>query len=160
MPRNDAAVVRRRGWHVAVARWMARWQLSLQVAFASMGLFLVFMPQLLPFWRDAVLRHDMTAWLHTEFASMGPWAMGWLLFLVFGPLLTLHFLAPYYTAGWNAHQQWGFPAPLQIVERQLYPRTPREEGLFWWAMCMDLLGTSLWLYLPFGVLAWTIQPVG
>lgn len=156
----DAAVLRRRAAHERVAQWMARWQFPLQALFAMLGLFVVLMPLLLAFWRDVVMAHALAAWVHTEFSRMGPWATAWLLFLVAGPLVALHFMAHHYPSSWDVRQQWGFPSPSQIVRRRLYPRTQREEGVFWLAMLMDLLGTTLWLYLPFGVLAYSVSPAG
>lgn len=151
-------VLARRPLHMRTARWLVRWQFPLQVAFAIAGLFLVLMPVLLDFWHEIIDEHAITAWVYEEFSRMGLVAVGWLVFLVCGPYLALHLMAQHYPGGWNVRQQWGFPSPTQIVERELYPRTLREECVFWVAMVMDVLGTSLWLYLPFGVLAFSLRP--
>lgn len=152
-------VLGRRPAHVRVARWVARWQFALQVSFVIAGLFLVLMPVLLEFWLVLIQQNPITHWVFEEFSRMGPMAIGWLVFLLCGPYLALHLMAQHYPGGWDVRQQQGFPSPTQIVERSLYPRTRREECVFWIAMVMDVLGTSIWLYLPFGVMAYSIRPL-
>ena len=125
-----------------------------------LGLFLVLLPVLLPFWHEVVQRWGFTAWVFEEFSRMGPVALGWLVFLFVGLYGALRALARHSPGGWDVARQWGFPSPAQVVDRGLYPERPKERVFFWLNLTFGLLGSTLWLYLPFGVLAYSLRAGG
>ena len=69
-------------------------------------------------------------------------------------------LARHSPGGWDVARQWGFPSPAQVVDRGLYPERPKERVFFWLNLTFGLLGSTLWLYLPFGVLAYSLRAGG
>lgn len=95
-----------------------------------LGLFLVLLPVLLPFWHEVVQRWGFTAWVFEEFSRMGPVALGWLLFLFVGLYGALRALARHSPGGWDVARQWGFPSPAQVVDRGFVPRAAEGAGVF------------------------------
>lgn len=146
----------RRARQMAAARWLAKWSYRLQALFASIGFFVVLLPVLNKSWRGIIETYSPTAWIFHEFSALGGWAL-LLLGVLLGAHLILNFMAKDYPGGWNPTKEWGFPSPAQIVEKRLYPQNRREEFVFWVGIFIGTVGTTFWLYLPFGVLAYFIR---
>jgi hypothetical protein len=61
-----------------------------------------------------------------------------------------------YPGGWHPTKQMVFPSPRLIVELELYPRTRKEEQIFWIGMVFGSLGTTIWMIFC-GVFAFFIK---
>ncbi|WP_459724375.1 hypothetical protein [Sideroxyarcus sp. TK5] len=147
---------RRRARQMAAAQWLAKWTYRLQALFASIGFFLVLLPVLNNQWREVIEAFALTAWIFRVFSTLtgGALILLGILMLLF---LILNFMVKDYPGGWNPTKEWGFPSPKQVVERELYPRNRKEEFVFWIDIIFGIVGTTFWLYLPFGVLAYFIR---
>ncbi len=44
-----------------------------------------------------------------------------------------------------------------VADMELYPRTKKEELGYWVEVAFGLTATTLWLFLPFGVIAYFIR---
>ena len=44
-----------------------------------------------------------------------------------------------------------------VVDMELFPRTRREEFTYWTDISFGFVGTTLWLFVPFGVIAYFIN---
>ncbi|MFM5741313.1 hypothetical protein ACET6W_01065 [Aeromonas veronii] len=44
-----------------------------------------------------------------------------------------------------------------IIDMELFPRTSKEEFAYWTEIVFGLAGTTIWLFIPFGVLAYFIE---
>lgn len=155
-PKHSMVVSPRKDAQIAAARWLAKWSRPLQISFATTGFSVVLMPVLSNPWKEVVVSLPVAGWVFNQFSTFGAWAM-----LLLGLLLTLflilNIMVRDYPGGWNPTKEWGFPSPKQVVEKELYPRTRKEEFVFWVDIFFGAIGTTVWLYLPFGVLAYFIR---
>lgn len=149
-------VLRRREIHIASARWLAKWSLPMQIGFAAIGFFIVLLPTLSTSWREIIELVPLTAWIFHEFSTLGP-ASIYLLAVIMVPFFILNIMVKSYPGGWNPTQEWGFPSPKHVIEKNIYPRTSKEEFVYWVSHLLGIIGTAIWLYLPFGVLAFLIR---
>ena len=153
---DDSFISSRRARQMAAARWLAKWSYRLQALFASIGFFLVLLPALNNPWREIIEAFSLTEWVFRAFSTLSGGAIIWLGILMLLHLI-LNFMVKDYPGGWNPTKEWGFPSPQQVVEKELYPRNRKEEFVFWIGIILGTVGTTFWLYLPFGVLAYFIR---
>jgi len=149
----------RKARQMVAAIWLAKWSYRLQALFASIGFFLVLLPTLNNPWRVIIEAFSLTAWIFRAFSTLSGVALI-LLALLMVLFLILNFMVKDYPGGWNPTKEWGFPSPRQVVEKELYPRNRKEEFVFWIDIFFGVVATTVWLYLPFGVLAYFIRKGG
>lgn len=144
---GDAGVLGRRALHRAAAAGCARWLPPLHVAFAVAGGLLVLLPAVSPSWRALIERVPPLGALSADYAVLGASARIHLAILFAAWVARMAA-----TVGPSADgaRPPGFD---EIVARNLYPRTRREELAFWIDVVQAFAATSLWLLMPFGVLA-------
>lgn len=147
----DPAVLARRGFHEAVAKWLARWSYPLQAVFALIGFVVVLLPTLSNNWRTVIENTPIAGRIFQDFSSLGGLAM-LLFFFLLGLFLIWNGLQSRLPAGRNS-----FLTNRDIVEMELYPRNKKEEFIYWVDFVFAVTGTTLWLFLPFGVLAYFIR---
>ena len=149
-------VLRRRKYHIAYAKWLARWSYPLQGLFAAIGFFIVLLPALSNSWRTQVEAFFISGWIYHEFSTFGATSLT-LLICITAPLIFQSWALKNYPGGWDPREKGAFPNPKQVVKLGLYPRTAKEEIVFWIEQIHGTIGTSLWLYLPFAGLAYAIR---
>jgi hypothetical protein len=144
---GDPTVLARRPLHRAAARACAVVLPRLHAAFAFAGALLVLLPALLEPARAALAHWPALARLCEGYAALGTparvhlalLALTWLARLAAAPMLPV-----------GAAAAPGFDV---IVARELYPRTRSEELAWWIDVVHAVVSTSLWLFMPFGTLA-------
>ncbi|WP_149028957.1 hypothetical protein [Serpentinimonas barnesii] len=145
----DPAVLGRRHWHEAIARWEVKWLNRFWVISGTAAFVVVLLPVLLDPWRAVVMNTPVLAAVYLEFSGLG----GWLYFLLAMMLAT----AFYSASKWDGkkYSEYGYPINLQgvgspqdILFAELYPRTKLEERVFWVDSLGGLLGS---LFVPFVV---------
>lgn len=156
MRAQSARTLNRKGIHVVFARLLAKWSYRLQAIFASIGFFIVLLPTLSEPWRVAIKTFPFAAWIFNEFSTLGAGAL-LLVAIIMVPFFILNFMIKSYPGGWDPTKEGGFPGPKQIIEKELYPCNKREEFVFWVGIFLGFIGTTVWLYLPFGVLSCFIR---
>jgi len=145
----DQAVLARRKYHEAVALWLAKWLVPLQAFFASMGFFIILLPVLSEPWRNIVESMPILAYVFHSYSTFSGLAM---VNLYVGMLVTVIKLY------WEKHSPSGDIVPCKDDIAPLrFPKTKKEEISFWIEFVALILVTSVWLFLPFGVLAYFIN---
>ncbi len=123
------SVLRRRKFHIAINEWEAKTAPWLQTAGALIGFVFVLLPVMSKGWRAVIQDIGPTRWFFEEFSRLGPIAMA-IFFMVMTNTVILNALARHFPGDWNAKKEWGFPTSKQILDRQLFPTTFREEIAF------------------------------
>lgn len=140
---EDPSVMSRRRYHEAAAKWLAKWSYPLQAFFATAGFVVVLLPMFSKSWRAVVESAPIAGGMFNDFSTLSGWAM--LLFLsLMTMFLILNWKVNDYPGGWHPTKQRGFPNPRQVVEMELYPRTHREEFVFWIGIVFGAVGTTIW----------------
>lgn len=147
----EQAVFARRAYHEAAIKWLARWSTSLQISFALIGLLFVLLPTIINDWRVIVEKIPIAAHIFRDFSSLSGSAM-----ILFFFLMTVFLI-------WNSlknslpARRTPFLTYRDIAEMELYPQNRKEELAFWVDFILATSGTTLWLFMPFGVLAYFIK---
>jgi len=145
----DQSVFARKKYHEAAAKWLAKWLLPLQAFFALLGFFVVLLPVFSKPWRGIVEIFPIFAQIFHDYSTFSGLAMA-NLYIGMLTAFTKLFWAKYSPSGDVIPYKDGI-APL------LCPRTRREEVSFWIETVALILVTSVWLFLPFGVIAYFIR---
>lgn len=156
----DSRVLARRSIHIAIAEWEARWAVWFQVVGACVGLFLVFLPAVSKSWHTTIKGIPVFLWVYEEFSRFGSIALTILFVAVFLNIM-LHLFFKHFPGSWDVQKECGFPTANIVKERRLYPINRAEELMFWMHATIGLFGFFVWIYMPFGVLAYFIRiPMG
>lgn len=145
----DPAVFARTRYHEAAAKWLAEWLAPLQAVFASLGFFIILLPVLSKPWRSIIEGLPILSKIFLDYST-------------FSGLAIINFYALLFTALtklWLAkHSPSGDVIPSRdAIAPLLCPRTRKEEVSFWIESVGMILCTSVWLFLPFGVLGYFIS---
>ena len=149
---TDMDTLRRRPLHVACMHWLAKCYLPLHLTFATIGFLLLMLPILCRPWRAIVESIPPLAWFFDEFSLFRGYAMG-LLYAYAVFVFILSVMAKHYPGGWDWAKESRHPYLKEMIEKQLYPRTKKEEFVYWVDLVFGILETTVWLYLPFGLFA-------
>lgn len=144
----EPSVLQRRKLHEAAAKWCAKWLTSLQVVFAFIGFTVVLLPVLSKTWRSII---EHIAPLSTIFHDYSTFS-GWSLVHLFVGMST----AIAKTLWMRNSSKLSMHSYKEIVNREYYPKTIREEVAFWLDVVGTVMVTTVWLFLPFSVLAYFI----
>lgn len=147
-PANPTVLERTR-YHEAAAEWLAEWLAPLQAVFASLGFFIILLPVLSKPWRSIIEGLPILSKIFLDYSTFSGLAIINIYALLFTGLIKL-WLAKQSPSGDVIPYKDGI-APL------LCPRTRKEEVSFWIESVAMILGTSVWLFLPFGVLGYFIN---
>jgi len=151
----DQAVLARRKYHEAAAKWLAKSSYPLQAVFALTGFVIVLLPMFSKNWRAVIENTPIAERIFHDFSSLSGSAMVLFLFLM-GLYVVQNWWVNDFPGGWHPTKQWGFPTPMQIVRMELYPRNKREEFVFWVEIIFGAVGTANWMIF-FGVFAFFIS---
>jgi hypothetical protein len=147
----DQAVLARRKYHEAAATWLARRSYILQAIFAAIGFVVVLLPIFSRSWRTVIESTPIARWVFHDYSTFSGLAMVNLYIL----------MALFLIRSWQIKSLPGGAAfsltYRNVVDMELYPRTKREELAYWTDISFGFVGTTLWLFLPFGALAYFIN---
>ena len=127
----DQAVLAK--YHEAAANWLARISFFLHAIFAAIGFAVVLLPILSRSWRAIIESTPLVRVVFHDYSTFGGLAMANLYILMALFLIR------------------------NVVDMELFPRTRREEFAYWADISFGFVGATLWLFLPFGVLAYFIN---
>lgn len=146
----DAAVMARRRYHEAVAKWIASFIVSLHASVAAISFLVVLLPAFSKKWRATIEMIPIVRDMFHHYSSMSSLAIGHLYFLVMLSLIAdwQKMRLPYWQAGALSYSD--------IVSMELYPRIKKEEVAYWICITFNLVSTTIWLIGPFGLLAYLI----
>ncbi len=147
---TDPVVLARRKYHEAAAKWLAKWLVPLQVFFAVIGFFVVLLPVLSKSWRSIVEGLPFFSKVFLDYSTFGGLAIIHL-YIGLAMAFTKPYLVKYSPSGDVVPYKNGI-APL------LCPRTRKEEVSFWIEVAALIMVASVWLFLPFGVLGYFMNP--
>lgn len=150
-PKDPAsqAVLARRKYHEAAAIWLAKWLTPLQAFFGLLGFSVVLLPMFSKSWRNLVEATPLLAEVFHDYSTLSGFA---LLNLFAGMLTTI--TKPY----WAKHSPSGpIPSYRNGVAPLACPITTKEEISFWIEIVSLILVTTVWLFLPFGVIAYLLR---
>lgn len=148
----DQAVLARRKYHEAAAKWLAKWLVPLQTFFGLLGFSVVLLPVLSKPWRSIVEGIPLLAEVFHDYSTFS----GLALFNLFAGMLTA-ITKPF----WAKHSPSGpTPSYRDYVAPVACPMTRREEVSFWIEIVALILVTTVWLFLPFGVIAYFVRMGG
>lgn len=147
----EQAVLARRVYHQAAIKWLTRWSASLQTSFALIGLFFVLLPTIINDWRAIVEKTPIAAQVFRDFSSLSGSAIT-LFFFLTSTFLVCNALKNNLPA-----RRIPFLTYRDVLEMELYPQNRKEELAFWIDFILATTGTTLWLFMPFGVIAYFIQ---
>lgn len=146
---TDPAVLARRRFHETAAKWCAKGLMPLQVFFAFIGFSVVLLPILWNPWRSAVESTPLLAQIFFDYSTFS----GLALLNLYAGLLTA-VTKPY----WAKHSPSGpIPSYKNDIAPVACPITKEEEVSFWIEIVALILVTTVWLFLPFGVIAYFIR---
>lgn len=146
---SEVDVLEREKYHRAVANWLEKWLFILQVGFAFVGFFVILLPAISSPWRSVVESSSLFSKIFYDYSTFSGLAMANLYAGMFMALAK-----PY----WSKHSPSGNLIKTRNGTSSFrYPRTRREEISFLVDAIALILVTSVWLFLPFGVLAYFIN---
>jgi hypothetical protein len=146
---TDQSVIARRKFHESAAKWLSKWLVPMQALFGFIGFFVVLLPVLLKPWRALVEDTPLLAQVFHDYSTFSGWA---LINLYIGMLTAIVKIY------WAKHSPGGSILSYRdVVHLQDYPRTKKEEVFFLADAVGTILVTTVWLFLPFGVIAYFIR---
>jgi len=157
----DPAVLGRRHWHEASARWMVKWNDRIWLISGTTAFVVVLLPVLLDPWRAVVMNTPVLAAVYLEFSEFGEW-----MFIFLAMMLAAAF---YPASKWDGkkYSEYGYPINLQgirssqnILFAELYPRTKLEERVFWVDKLGGILISLFGLFNLFGAFAAVLKSRG
>jgi hypothetical protein len=147
----DQAVLTRRKYHEAAAQWLARRSFLLQATFAAIGFVVVMLPMFSKTWRTIIESTPVVRSVFHDYSTFSGLAMVNLYIL----------MALFLVRSWQIKSLPGGAAIAltyrTVLDMELFPRTRREEFAYWTDISFGFLSTTLWLFLPFGVIAYFIN---
>lgn len=131
--------------------WLAKWSSRLQLVFAGIGLVVVLLPVLSKPWSAVIDGVPFVSRVFHDFSTLSGWALAnfFVLMMLF---LARSAVIRNIPGGHVPIRSWR-----EVVDMELYPRTRKEELAYWSDFAFAVAGTTLWLFLPFGVLAYFIR---
>ncbi|MFN3716747.1 MAG: hypothetical protein ACK4R8_08500 [Thiobacillus sp.] len=145
----DPAVLARRKYHQLASMWCAKCLVPLQAFFASFGFFIVLLPTLSKPWRGIVENTPLLAKVFHDYSTFS----GLALVNLFAGMLTA-ISKPY----WSKSSPRGpVPSHKTYLAPVACPATKKEEFSFWIEIVALILVTTVWLFLPFGVMAYFLR---
>lgn len=152
---TSLSVIARRRYHVGITKWEARWLPWLQATGAILGLAVVLMPSISKGWLAAIERVSLFRFIYEQFSSLG-WLVATTLILYAITHAITAFMWKHSYPGWDARKEWGLPNAKQILDRDLFPSTRKQEFVFLVYAFQAFLSPFLVMIL-FGVVAYFIR---
>lgn len=142
-------VIKRKKYYRAIAKWLEKWLIVLQATFATLGFFVIFLPTISSAWRSVIEKSILFDKMFYDYSTFSGLAM---INLYMGMFVAL--AKPY----WSKHTPSGDLIKTKKGTSSFrYPRTKREEISFLADSIALILVTSVWLFLPFGMVAYFID---
>lgn len=147
----DPSVLARRKYHEMVSTWLANKSYILQLLFVTIGFVNVLLPALSRPWRTVIENTFISREIFHDYSTFSGLAIANLYILI--ALFLIRTLQIKSLPGGSAFAL----SYRNIIDMELFPRTPKEELAYWSEIVFGLAGTTTWLFIPFGVLAYFIK---
>jgi hypothetical protein len=153
IPENKA-VTSRNHLHKAAAVWCDKWLPWLYTLFASIGLFIVLLPAMIPSWQTTIVKSSLLLYIFSSYSTFtGISAYNFLL------SLTLMIISTILNQKFAIDEKIVNPGYSLIIKKELYPKTFQQEGAYWFSIIFQAINTTTPLFLPFGVISFFITNV-
>lgn len=146
---SNPKVIARLKLHKAATRWCAKWLTPLQAFFALIGLVVVLLPMLLKPWRAVIESTPILERIFHDYSTFSGLALANLLVGMLTALLKIYLAKDSAGDSTMSYQD--------MMSLEAYPRTKKEEITFWTNVMGTIFATTVWLFIPFGVLAYFIR---
>lgn len=154
MPERDALgdkqVIARHATHRLIAVFYAKWLTLIHIAFAFFGFLIVLLPSLVAPWRELVESLPILAPIFESYSTLGGFSI-----IHFIGLIALLIIRDVLTPA-ELRSKMQFLTYKDILRKELYPKTKKEEVAYWTSALFGLAVSSLWLFFPFGVISYFI----
>jgi hypothetical protein len=147
----DPAVQARWKHHEAAARWLAKWDAPLQAINALIGFVVILLPMFSKHWRAVIENIPIVEKVFHDFSTFSGGSLI-LLFILIVLFFVRNCQAKNIPGGADSTLTYR-----NTVEMELYPRTKKQEFAYWADICYGFASTTLWLFLPFGSLAYFLR---
>jgi hypothetical protein len=139
----------RRDYQIRGARICAKLDVPLQLFFAFIGFIVILLPVLWPTWRHIIETTPIVATIYHDYSTFSSLA---LINLAAAAVITL------------AKTFWAIPEAgaakpsyKDLLYLEDYPRSKRQEIGYWIEIATFLIASTMWLFLPFSVMAYFIR---
>lgn len=147
---GEPSVLMRRKFHESAAKWCVKWLTSIHIFFGTIGFIVVLLPAIAKPWRLIIENTYLFSQIFHSYSSLSGLSMVNLY------LLIILFIAKGFFRK-NPPDDPAFPVTYNAVIRmEIYPKTRKEEAEYWLNILFAVVSVTLWLFLPFGVLAYFI----
>ncbi len=147
----DQAVLARRKHHEAAAKWLARRSYLLQAIFAAIGFVVVLLPIFSKTWCVVIKSTPVVRTVFHDYSTFSGLAM-----VNLYVLMALFLARSWQIKSLPGGSSFGLTYR-NVLDMELFPRTRQEEFAYWTDISFGFVGTTLWLFLPFSVLAYFIN---
>lgn len=147
----DPAIIERRKLHRTAVKWLAKWLCPLHAIFGFIGFLVVLFPMLSKKWRIVIESTPLVRGVFHDYSTFSGLAI-LNLFILMALFLARNWLGKSLPGGATSILSYK-----NILDMELYPRVKKEELAYWIDISFGIAGATLWLFLPFGVLAYFIR---
>lgn len=148
----DLKVLNRRRFHEIGAKWAAKWSGRLGVFFSLIGFFIILLPTLSMTVKNIIIKIPLLATIFHDYSTLS--GLFFFNFLMLGfSALVKGILGKHNPGG---HFPLGFTYKEALI-LELYPMTIKEEFAFWSAIFFEAVVSTVWLFFPFGVIAFIVK---
>lgn len=145
----DPKVLARRKYQVSGAQLCAKVDVPLQIFFASTGFIVVLLPVLWKGWRHIIEAIPIVATISHDYSTFSGLA---LINLAAAAAITLAKIF------WTVPEAGtAKPSYRDLLYLEDYPRSRRQEIGYWIDIATFLIASTMWLFLPFSVIAYFIR---
>lgn len=151
------SVLRRRRYHIATTQWEEKWLPWLQTTGALIGFFVVLLPVIVKGWLVIIEEIIVLRFIFEQFSTLGNLVVTiLLLYAITSAIISIMWGNSF--PNWNIRIEGGLPSSQNILEKNLYPTTKKQEFVFYIHVLQGLL-TPFFVVMIFGVLAFFIRLV-
>lgn len=147
---GEPSVLVRRKFHESAAKWCVKWLTSIHIFFAAFGFIVILLPVIAKPWRLIIENTYLLSQIFHSYSSLSGLSMVNLYLLII-----LYIVKSFFRK--NLPNDQIFPVTYDaVIKMGIYPKTRKAEAEYWLNFLFALASVTLWLFLPFGVLAYLI----
>lgn len=142
----DTKVLERQSIHKWAMKSLSKYISGLRIFFVFVGFAFVFMPAIVPSWREVIVEYSLLKLVFFDYARFRGL-----------PLYHFYLMIPFYFVGSNIRKHVpGCSIKMKsykdLLEMEIYPRNLKEELAFWYAFFYNFCISPAYIIIPFGFL--------
>jgi hypothetical protein len=145
----DISVISRKDKHEKMAVWMAKWMPHLTAISIFTSIFFILLPAIIKKWALIVNESFILGYIFNSYSTFSGIAKVNICIIVL-------FIFFKNFANVKKIKQINIPYE-DVVAMQLYPNTKKEEFFYYLNLFFEFIGVTVYLFFPFGVLAYFIR---